>query len=286
MRSFVIALVFITACGSAAGQGSNHLPPPSPPTAALKAWKDFPANANPRPIIVFNRSVEHFGPSGFSSEPDRKIVWICNKFALAGSIRLTDTAPSRASAGASATYPGIGSARAYSELMAGRPRTTQQPECATSQPFVIAAVRWGTAAFRTDRGTMTMSAWVFDLAEVDGYLAYSAVDPSAFWGGGVTPSEGRGGRVTADGQTLKIAVGNAEPGPCGADYTASAAESETAVAVAVKMYPHAPPAQPVVCTLALRLSYIAVRLKAPLGGRVLLDEKGNVGAACPETGDC
>ncbi len=286
MRALVLALVFVTACGAAAGPGTSSLPPPSPPTAALAAWRDFPANANPRRIIIFNRSLDHFGPSGFSSEPDRKIVWVCNKFVLAGSIRLTDTAPFRASAGPSATYPSIGSARAYSELMAGRPQTTQQPECATSRPFVIATVRWANAGFPTDRGTMTMSAWLFDLAEVDAYLAYSAVDPSAFWGGGVTAAEGRGGRISADGRTVKIAVGNAEPGPCGTDYTASAAESESAVAVAVKAYPHASPGQPVICPLVYRVSYIAIKLKAPVGGRVLLDEKGNIGAACPETGDC
>ncbi len=85
---------------------------------------------------------------------------------------------------------------------------------------------------------------------------------------------------------MKIAVGNAEPGPCGADYTTSAAESESVVAVAVKTYPHASPGQSVVCPLVYRVSYIAIRLKAPLGGRVLLDEKGSIGAACPDTGDC
>src|SRR5260370_22451751 len=220
MRAFALAFVFVTACGAAGGRGSAPLPPPSPPTAALAKWKDFPANAHPRPIIIFNRSLDHFGPSGFSSEPDRKIVWFCNKFVLAGGIRLTETAPSRASAGTSSAYPGIGSARAYSELMAGRPRTTQQPECATSRPFVIATVRWGTAGFPTDRGTMTMSAWLFDVAEIDAYMAYSALDPSSFWGGGVNPDGGGGGRSSDDGRTLKTPVSVAEPSPGAADVTA------------------------------------------------------------------
>jgi hypothetical protein len=131
---------------------------------------------------------------------------------------------------------------------------------------------------------MTMSAWLFDVAEIDAYLAYSALDPS--WGDGVNPDGGGGGRISADGRTLKIPVSNAEPGPCGADYTASAAESESAVAVAVKRYPHALPDQRVMCPLSLRISYIAVSLKAPLAGRVLLDENGNAGTVCPETGDC
>lgn len=286
MRVALIALVLVTACGGVAGQDSTPLPPPSPPTAALAAWKDFPANANPRPLIVFGRSADHIGPAGFSSEPDRKIAWGCNKFVFASGVSVSDTAPARATAGTAGSLPSIGSARAFSELMAARLPYTQLADCAKFQPFVIAAVRWGAAGFPTDRGTMIMSAWLFDIAEIDAYLSYSAVDPSSFWGGGVSPDGGGGVRIGADGRTLKIPVSNAGPGPCGADYTASAAESPSAVAVAVKRYPHTAPGQPVACPLSLRISYIAVSLNAPLASRVLLDENGNAGTVCPEMGDC
>ena len=93
--------------------------------------------------------------------------------------------------------------------------------------------------------------------------------------------EGRGARVSADGMTLKVPVGDMQRGPCGNDYTAAAAESPTAVAVAVKEFPHATPGSSVACDLFLRVGYIDVRLRAPLGGRVLVDEKGNVGTASP-----
>src|SRR6202521_1055206 len=72
MRKWLVALVLLTACGPGSAQPIPSLPPPSPPTAALTAWKDFPANANPRPIIVFDRTLEHIGPAGFTTEPDRK----------------------------------------------------------------------------------------------------------------------------------------------------------------------------------------------------------------------
>ena len=282
-----LCVFVLVVCGAAPGQSSGPLAPPSPPTQALAAWKDFPANANPRPLIVFGRSVDHLGPAGFSSEPDRKIVWVCNKFVFASGVTLSDTAPARASVGNGGSYPSIGSARAFSELMAARPNVSAaQPQCATSRPFVIKSVRWGTSGFPTDRGSMTMSAWLFDLAEIDGYLSYSAVDPSSFWGGGVNSDGGRDARVSSDGRTLKVPVSNAGPGQCGADYTAAAAESDSAVALAIKRYSHETPGQQVVCTLELRISYITVELQARLGGRVLLDERGEVGSVCSESGSC
>jgi len=284
----ILATLLITACGAVAGQSaSTPLPLPSPPTAALARWNDFPANANPRPTILFGAFVEHIGPGQFPDN-DSKLTWLCNKFVLASGVQLTSTGPAIASArwpsGATASYRSIGSARAFSALMA-RPGGGNSTDCPHLKPFVITNVRWSTAGFSTDRGTATMSAWLFDVPEAEGFLGYSGIDPSALWGGGIA-TEGRGAQLSPDGRTLKIAVSNAQPGPCGSDYTANTAESSTAVAVAVKQIPHVSPGQDVMCDLMLRGSYITVRLKAPLGGRVLLDEKGDVGGACPEKGDC
>jgi hypothetical protein len=77
-----------------------------------------------------------------------------------------------------------------------------------------------------------------------------------------------------------------ESGPCGFSYTAAAAESDTAVAVAVRQFSHATPSAPTVCDLVYRLGYITVTLNAPLGDRVLLDEHGKPGAVCPESENC
>ena len=275
MRRLLLAVFLVAACGSAGGNGSS-LAPPSPPGGVLAAWKDFPANAHPRPIVIFNRALEHIGPAGFSAEPDRKLDWFCNKFVFAPGVGTSTGSPGAATA-QGASYRSIGSSRAYSELMAQRSPSSRQPNCSTSLPFVIKDVRWSTAGFPTDRGTMTMSAWIFDIGEVEAYLAYAGLAPSSFWRRAVQV-EGRGAGLTDGGRTLKIAVGNAGPGPCGSDYTAAAAESDSAVAVAVKQYSHATPGTEVACPLYLRVSYISLTLKAPLGGRVLLDEKGNVGA--------
>jgi hypothetical protein len=283
MRATVLALVLATACGATAGQGATPMLPPSPPTAALAAWRDFPANARPRPIISFGDTVEHIPQAGFPTG-DRKMAWVCNEFGLASGVKLSTTAPGPATA-SGYSYPSIGSAKAYSQLMAGRSTGGNSTDCARPQPFAITAVRWGTAGFPTDRGTMQMSAWLFDVAEINAYIGHSGMDSSAYWGGGVA-IEGRGARISADGRTLKVPVSNAQPGPCGADYTAAAAESDAAVAVAVKRIPHASPGESVVCDAMLRISYISLTLKAPLAGRVLVDEQGKAGGVCPETGDC
>ena len=282
MRKLLAALLLVTACGSGAGQGS--LPLPSPPTEALSKWSNFPAHANPRPIVSFGETIEHIPQAGFPNG-DRKMAWGCNMFVFASGVKPSTDAPNMAIVGV-ASYPGISSARAYLELMAARSaNAASSGGCQTLSPFVISEVRWGTAGFPTDRGMVTMSAWLFDVPEINAFIGHSAVDPSAYWGGGVS-TEGRGGRISWDGRTLQVGVGNTGPGPCEADYTAAAAESDTAVAVALKRIPHSSPGQAVACDLVLRVSYISVALKAPLDNRVLVDEQGNPGMVCPEDGAC
>ena len=123
-----------------------------------------------------------------------------------------------------------------------------------------------------------MTSWVFDIPEVEGSIAYPALDPSAFWNRGVTVSEtSLGAKVSTDGRTLTVSlVGGPDRGACGVDYTASAAESTTAVAVAIKGYAHD---TNTVCDLVGYSRSVVVHLKAPLGDRVLVDAGGDVGSA-------
>jgi hypothetical protein len=276
----LVAALMVVACAAVPG-GNGTLPAPSPPTAALAGWSDFPVNAKPRPIIWFGDVVDEVGPGQFPDEKT-KLRWVCAKFVLGPNATLSKTSSATATArwgsGVSASYRSIGSAAAWSALTARSPGGNRS-DCASLQPFVVTAVRWGAAEFATDRGSATMSAWLFDVPEVDGHLGYPALDPSAYWTGHPIPSEGRlGAKVSADGRTLTIGVvgGRDQAGPCGADYTTSAAESPTAVAVAIKTIPHDPNA---VCDLVATMYFIEVHLQAPLGGRVLVDEKGNVGSA-------
>jgi len=283
---WLVALVLLTACGPVTAQPLPSLSPPSPPTAALSAWKDFPANANPRPIIVFDRTLEYVGPAGFTTEPDRKLDWGCNKFVLAPGVRLPATAPGRATA-AGVSYRALGAVEAYSELIAARARfVPQASQCPTARAFMIKDVRWEVSGFPTDRGTMPMSAWLFDISEVDAYLGYSGLEPSAFWGNRVSREGMAGGRIRADGLTLTLGTtgGPDTPGPCGEDFSASAVESDTAVAVAIASRFHTPTAGG--RTLEGHFRTVTVRLSRPLGGRVLVDAKGDASVVCVEETAC
>jgi hypothetical protein len=287
MRAAVVALIFVTACAPTSGQSSTPLAPPSPPTAALAPWKDFPANSNSRPIILFGDVYEHV--NGFSTN-EGKINWLCGKFVLGPGVELPATHPARATArwpsGSEASYASLGAQSAFTALLAAR-NSSPRSSCTTAAPEVITAVRLGTAGFGTDRGTAQMSAWLFDVGAVNGELGYPALDPSAYWGGGKTTSTGGvGGRISSEGHILTIGLmgGPDTPGPCGQDFSASAAESDTAVAVAISSRIHGGPN--VICTTEGHFRTVQVRLVKPLGARVLVDAQGNVGGVCPETGDC
>jgi hypothetical protein len=287
MPRWLVALMLLTACGPGTAQPLPALSPPSPPTAALTAWNDFPANANPRPIIVFDRTLEYIGPAGFTTEPDRKLDWGCNKFALAPGVTLPATAPGSATA-AGISYPALGAVEAYSELMATRAGlASQASQCPTARPFVIKDVRWQVTGFPTDRGTMQMSAWLFDISEIDAYLGYSAVEPGAFWRNRVSSEGVAGGHISADGLTLTLGTtgGPETPGPCGEDLSASAAESNTAVAVAIASRFHTPPPGEG-CSLVGYFRTVTVRLSRPLEGRVLVDANGDASAVCVEGTAC
>lgn len=286
LRASTVALLFVVACGASGGQASTPLPLPSPPTAALAAWRDFPVNANPRPILWLG------GPNLVTAFPgnDSKIAGICNKLILQPGLKLSTSAPAQATAtwpsGTAASYRAISAATAFSALLRTG-SSADQSMCHGVNPLVIAAVRWGPASVDTDRGAAQVSTWMFQATGVTGEFAYPGLDPSAYWLGGPVASgsaPGVGDRLSSDGRTLTIGlVGSADtPGPCGADYTAAAAESDTAVAVAVKTISHAGGGD-VACDLVGYFRTLTVHLVAPLGGRVLVDEKGNVGAVCPQT---
>jgi hypothetical protein len=157
--------------------------------------------------------------------------------------------------------------------------------CASVAPLSVTAARFATAIMQTDRGAATMSAWLFTATGAVGELAYPAVAPSAFWHGfTVTRSSNGGATVSADGRSLKFFfVGAREgTGPCEAMYKGVVAEVTAAVAIAYEAIPHEQTNGGGSCTAEGYRRSVAVTLASPLGGRVLVDSRGDPVPVCPE----
>jgi hypothetical protein len=271
-------LLLVAACGATAGTSSNH-PLPSPPTTALASWNDFPADHHPRPILLLG---DYQPGQGFDSNDAKIAGFICHKFSLAAP--LPTAIPDRAAAtwpdGTKVTYAATAASTAFSGLTQSG---TFEPDCSSVAALPVTAIRFGVAGFETDRGQAQMSAWLFRASGAWAEFAEPALVTSAFWKGGyVMGAVGGGATVSSDGLHLTFGfVGGAPSGPCGSDYTAAAAESAHAVAIAVKAYPLQSGGS-VVCDLIGHSRSVEVTLSAPLGGRVLLDETGTPLVACPE----
>jgi hypothetical protein len=224
-------------------------------------------------------------PSGGFSSGDAKIAALCHKFipgiVLSKAVRVA--ANVSWSTGASGIYPSISAAAALAALKQPGPGTSE-PYCATVQPLVVTAVRYARSEFLTDRGTAEIDSWLFRMRGLNGEMTYPALTAGSMWNADMTTSApDRGSMLSSDGRTLTFSFNGApsNSGPCGADYRAAVAESEAAVAIAVQTISHAQPGQPVVCDLMAVSRSVKVTLANPLGGRVVLDEDGNVTSVCP-----
>jgi len=170
----------------------------------------------------------------------------------------------------------MSAADAYS-AMASAPTGMQSSECASVPALEVTRVRPGLAGFQTDRGTAQMSAWLFTVAGSTGDIAFPALAPSAFWARSFESGWGNGGAtISGDGRILTYGFTGGE---CDNGYKFAVAESKSAVAVVVAPIPNYGPMQ--ACSAVGVIRKITVPLASPLGGRVLVDEKGRVESACP-----
>lgn len=264
--------MLLVGCG---GLGTGTVPDPTPPSGALAAWVDFPADRNPRPIVLLDMPPLY---PGFDANNNSKIAAYCGKFQL--KFQPSSVAPTQATAtwpdGTIAPVAAMSAADAYRVIVAAPQMTST--DCSVAPALAVTAARLGTAGFRTDRGTAQMSAWLFTITGATGDVAYPAIAPSAFWDLSRSKLSGNsGGTVSADGRTLTYGfVG----GECDAGYKSAVAESATAVAVAVVAIPKG--GVSMACPAVGVLRTINVALASPLGGRVVLDDSGRVESVCPE----
>ena len=274
----VFALALLFACGSPGGGAAN--PTPTPPTSALIAWQGFPADSKPRPIVWLT----NYSPANGFQLDGGKIAFMCNKFVVQGGLpkNLPAEVVAKWSDGTTATYAGIGAFAALTAM--SKPNPLASADCATANPLVITGATVGAADYGTDRGKASMTSWLFTAAGALSPIAYPALDPSAFWNGRLTEGAGIGpASVSADGLTVTYRFWGSPntPGACGADYTAAAAESKSAVAVGIAVIPHATPGDMIACEAIAQEREVTVALAAPLAGRVLANSDGQAVAVCP-----
>src|ERR1035437_3487357 len=171
-----------------------------------------------------------------------------------------------------------GTTHAVPVISAGQPC----PECT---PLQITGAKLTATTFQSSRGPAQAPAWEFSLKDTEVKLDQVAVESQLAAPAVPAPSEQATGQaaqpwvgppvqsatVDASGMALTVTViGAPDTGdkPCGADYTAEAIESGTAVAVIV--YEHRNPL-PGACSAVGALRTAQVPLANPLGNRPLID---------------
>ena len=253
-----LVAVLLAAC-TGAGSVSGHDPLPD----ALQPWVTFPVDASPRPIVLVDVPV--VGPRGFYGSEKAKVAFASGAFD-----RPTHLPTGPASAGG---YQIIGADKAFDVL-----KSQASGPIEGALRLTISDVRLGTGTFLTDRGSKTMPAWLFSMAEVEGVAAVLAVTPEAQWYPpelGPGTAHDIGARIGADNRTMTVSFVGAESenGPCGVRYSVSLTESHTAIMVIVVSHPN-PNDSGVMCTLVGYQRQASAVLKEPLGARVLVDDLG------------
>lgn len=209
-----------------------------------------------------------------------------NKVALmAGKVEdmvgLSDETPAAAEVrwenGSAQTLPTISAARALKELQSAGVQAC--PECVALK---VTAANLATAEVETSRGQATAPAWEFSLQGTGVRITRIAIaagssvsvspppwDPNdSPVGLSIDSASGAGG-----GRQLTVTfVGAPGPGsePCGADYTAEAVESKTAVVVIVIEHRNSYAGG---CRLVGAARTATVQLASPLGDRAVLEVK-------------
>lgn len=253
-----LAVVLLAGCGSTVAAGSQ--PTRLELRRVLAAWSRFPVTASPRPLVLAGPDITG-PPAGFPSGA-AKLAY------LDGAIRLPARLPhSPVSAGG---YQVI-TARQAAALF--RPTAMTGPPASTR--LQVTTVRLGIGMFVTDRGLQRLPAWLFSFAGIRGPAAVLAVAPAEIF----TPPARPGGRppfvdwafLRPGGRALTVRFTGAQAGhgPCTAGYSVQAAESATAVAVAVIEHPHG--SGNVACSAVGYSRQVTTRLAEPLAARVVVD---------------
>ncbi|MEU8079006.1 hypothetical protein AB0B31_26635 [Catellatospora citrea] len=280
-RLLAVPLLVLAACAPAPGPGAaaplvGEAAAPDDVRDLLARFADFPVDRTPRPIVLFHGTVKE---SGYTSD-DAKIAMSQGRLELRTTLPGSPATVRVALPDGTVELPAISARQAYDRLVAvGDPAGAPG---ASPPPLQVTKVALGEAEFGTDRGPMTLPAWLFTAPESLQPLAVAALADDAFW-----PVEPTGELLTAtglaaDGMTLTVRLPAPDvpcPGQPVTEYAAEAVESATAVAVRLRIVATSPAATPgggVDCArdAMMRFAQYPVRLARPLGNRLLLSASG------------
>lgn len=278
-------IVGVSACGRPADVGSNPVGagaigsvPATDPTSAAPApagsgaWKGFPVDRHPRPIVLLSALPEM---AGFTTT-EAKLAASAGMFELvAGPPEAPRTVTAQLPDGP-AQFDTLPLESAIKGLRAIRAKGAIPDGV---DPLRITKIELGTAEFSTDRGRISLPAWLFHPVDALGPIALPALPDTAFWPHEPRPSATPDAKLAADG-TLTVSLPAAEepcPGQPAFRTDVDVTESATSVLLRprqVQVSTAPGPAQPDCARAAiLRFEQHQVRLATPLGARVLIDEQ-------------
>lgn len=245
---------------------------------ALTRWADAVAAAGGQQgFVVVGDATGQIGDWEEPVGSNNKMALMAGK--VVAVVGLSDEAPPAAEVqwkdGSVRTLPTTSAAQALEDLQ--RSGVQDCPEC---DALKVTGAKLATAEIETSRGRAAVPAWEFSLQGTEVRVTRVAISAGATvsvspppW----DPSDSPVGlsiqsaSATMGGRQLTVTfVGAPDPGskPCGADYTAEAVESSTAVVMIVVEHHNTTPA---VCAAVGATRTAIAQLAAPLGDRAVLE---------------
>lgn len=248
----------------------------APPTAmpeavrsTLDAWRSFPVDAEPRPLILSGAAglpdVVNAPEHGFPDD-DTKAAYGSGQFELATT---PPTSPDSDN----------GQPLTVGQQILDRLDTEATPGPRGPAPLTIRSIRLGRSTYTTDRGPQSFPAWLITFDGIPDPAAVLAVAPEALYTppapAAASTGSVRPGAAVTNQRILTVGFVGAAPGsgPCSAEYEMQVYESDHAVAVVVQEVARPPSTTTgtVVCAAVGYGRRLTTTLERPLGNRVLVD---------------
>ncbi|MEW2273519.1 MULTISPECIES: hypothetical protein [Streptomyces] len=258
-------LIAVAGCGGQRGPGDDGTAPARRARQVAKAWDGSAAAAAWRAGYHPTGEVVRLPRGGLRSQDDKR-AFLDHDFVLRGTLPEGGPKDGRVSwgGGATLTRPVVGAAESYRSLAVGR--DGRKPH------LTVTGAELGGMTVATSRGAAVVPAWLFTLKGYDSPLEVAAVTASPLPPSPIGLSDGAPGlrldrlvRIAADGRSVTVL---ALDGVCDDGPVVGALETRGSVVLWASVRNRKRGQD---CTKQARLEQVTVKLRRPLGDRVLLD---------------